>query len=123
MKNKIIKFLILFLGIIFIASFALAEDDNQYEGDDIYQPVATTAAPVIPTVATPVVSPVTPVTPTPTVVTEIPQVTISSTLIDSDSDGVIDSLDKYPGEDDFAYNGEDANNNGIIDELEYLAAR
>lgn len=106
MKNKLISILILFLGIIFIASFALAEDDNQYEDNNIYQPVTTTSAPV-----------------TAAVVTEAPQVTVTSTLIDSDSDGIIDSLDKYPGEDDFAYNGEDANSNGVIDELEYLAAR
>lgn len=117
MKNKLISILILFLGIIFIASFALAEDDNQYEGDDYRTPAATVIAPAVPAQVTPVI------TPTPVIATETPQVTVTSTLIDSDSDGVIDSLDKYPGEDDFAYNSADANSNGIIDELEYLAAR
>jgi hypothetical protein len=39
---------------------------------------------------------------------------------DSDNDGVADKLDKYPGEDDFAFMVKDLNQNGIADELELL---
>jgi hypothetical protein len=45
----------------------------------------------------------------------------SNAYIDSDQDGVPDSIDKHPGFDDFAYAIIDANQNGIADDLEILA--
>ncbi len=41
-----------------------------------------------------------------------------SSLKDSDHDGIIDSRDQHPGEDDFAYAITDNNNDGIADDLE-----
>lgn len=41
-------------------------------------------------------------------------------LKDSDQDGISDKLDKYAGQDDFAYSLIDENNNGIADDLEIL---
>ncbi len=45
---------------------------------------------------------------------------ISQRYADSDGDGIPDSIDKYPGEDDFAYAIIDKNGNGIADELEII---
>ncbi|MHB8904225.1 MAG: hypothetical protein ACYC40_03950, partial [Patescibacteria group bacterium] len=42
------------------------------------------------------------------------------TLIDSDKDGIPDVIDKYPGQDDFAYYLLDRNKDGIADDLENL---
>ncbi|TAN57147.1 hypothetical protein EPN15_05060 [Patescibacteria group bacterium] len=44
-----------------------------------------------------------------------------SYLIDSDKDGAVDALDKYPGENDAVYSVIDADENGIVDEVENLA--
>ena len=41
-------------------------------------------------------------------------------LIDSDLDGIPDTLDRHPGEDDFAYIITDRNGNGLADDLEAL---
>lgn len=103
-KKKLIILLPLFICLIFAANFALAEDDD--DDDDyvpvIIQPTVTAPAPII----------------TETILTnkEVPV----NTLTDSDADGIIDSLDKYPDQDDFSFNVLDNNSNGIIDELEYL---
>lgn len=43
-----------------------------------------------------------------------------SYLTDSDKDGTVDALDKHPGENDAAYSVTDANENGIVDEIESL---
>lgn len=114
-NNKLIIFFTVVIGLIFIASFSLAENDNEYERDGYNSvPATTISEPITAPAPEPVISPV---------ITEVPQVTITTNLVDTDSDGIIDSLDKYPGEDDFAYSGIDANNNGVIDELEYLLSR
>lgn len=53
-------------------------------------------------------------------ITTVDNSAVFAALIDSDKDGVPDVIDKYPGEDDFAYNLIDKNNNGISDNLEIL---
>lgn len=120
-KNKLIITLSLFIGVILIANFALAEDDNESETENYYVPVVNRSVPVVP------VSSVNPVTPSPTPTEVVQPTSVVSTqeipeniLVDSDADGVIDSLDKYPGKDDFSFNVLDNNKNGVIDELEYL---
>jgi hypothetical protein len=57
---------------------------------------------------------------TPTVINTDNMVFNLATLVDSDQDGVIDSFDKYPSEDDFAYFLLDKNKNGVGDDLEKL---
>ncbi|MFA6417238.1 MAG: hypothetical protein WCW61_03545 [Patescibacteria group bacterium] len=57
---------------------------------------------------------------TPTAVSTDNMVFNLATLVDSDQDGVIDSFDKYSGEDDFAYFLLDKNKNGVGDDLEKL---
>lgn len=57
---------------------------------------------------------------TPTAVSTNNMVFNLATLVDSDQDGVIDSFDKYSGEDDFAYFLLDKNKNGVGDDLEKL---
>lgn len=120
--QKIILFASLLLIFVVGINFALAEDDNEREDEDRYQP-----AQVVPTTETPIVPEV---TAAPTLisepVTEIKAVTTTQTkeavrevLVDSDQDGVIDKLDIHPGEDDFAFVSDD-NQNGIADDLEYL---
>jgi len=123
MKNIKLIIPILFLGLVLFAGLAFAEDDNESDRENNYQAPVPVVAPVATPVVTPVVIPVIsePVTSTISSVPS-PQVTEINKLIDSDDD-VIDSLDKYAGEDDFAFSGQDANNNGILDELEYLLNR
>ena len=53
----------------------------------------------------------------------VPEENIQGSLIDSDGDGIIDILDLYPGEDDFAFAVSDTNKNGIADDLEYLLTK
>ena len=134
MKNttKIIISSSLLLAIILIANFALAEDDNEdnYRITPVVIPKEPVVLPVpvvqpVPVVAPAAVTPsaaVTQIQPIETTKT-ITQVSETSNLVDSDGDGIIDSLDKHPGEDDFAFNVADTNKNGVIDELEYLLNR
>jgi hypothetical protein len=119
-KTKFLIALSLFVSIILIANFALAEDDNESETERVYEPVINQVVPVSPVSNITTVVPITPrteiVQPVSTVTTE----TSANILIDSDSDGIINLIDKYPGKDDFSFNVLDVNKNGIIDELEYL---
>ncbi len=46
---------------------------------------------------------------------------IPDQLLDSDNDGVPDSLDQHPGEDDLIYAVKDVNEDGITDDFAYLA--
>ncbi len=57
---------------------------------------------------------------TPTITNAVSGVFNLAALVDSDQDGVIDSYDKYPSEDDFAYFLIDKNKNGVGDDLEKL---
>jgi hypothetical protein len=54
------------------------------------------------------------------VVTTNNKAAILAALRDSDKDGIPDSLDKHPNEDDYAYSLLDKNNNGVSDDLESL---
>lgn len=44
-------------------------------------------------------------------------------VMDSDHDGVSDAEDKHPGDNDFAYALNDANENGIADDVETIIGR
>lgn len=103
MKNKII--LTTILGAIFTTmaiSFVLAEDNEEEQGDN-YQIINNTP------------------TATSNPINLVAAAKVG--LVDSDSDGVIDALDKHPGEDDFAFGISDDNRNGVVDSFEYLQVR
>lgn len=138
--------LVLVVSAISAISFSRAEDDEEENEnrswlsdrsdreEDDYVPEATVQAPVIQ--SAPVVESAPAVTATPTATTASPvsnnpktqtivvttnnKAAILAALRDSDQDGVTDSLDKYPGEDDYAYSLLDKNNNGVGDDLEIL---
>lgn len=116
MKNKIIYiFVCLLIFAIATTNFVLAEDDNEQEQENNYQPLqSVTISEPIPTAT---------IDNSQLLTVPVPVSNTQPSLIDSDSDGVIDSLDKYPGEDDFAFGITDTNLNGIVDSLEYLQAR
>ncbi|MFA5886914.1 MAG: hypothetical protein WC863_04070 [Patescibacteria group bacterium] len=91
------------------------EENNYRENNDdrpeVISAVEETSAPVTPRVST---------IDAPAATGFLPTVNITNSLIDSDQDGIIDILDTHPGEDDFAFRIQDANKNGLIDDLEYL---
>ncbi|QQG52767.1 MAG: hypothetical protein HY931_00850 [Candidatus Falkowbacteria bacterium] len=60
------------------------------------------------------------ITDTPVIINPVNETIDLAALIDSDQDGIIDSADKYPSEDDFAYLLLDKNKNGIGDDLEKI---
>ncbi len=133
--NKIIIFTFLSLFFIIGANIVLAENDdeeeyrNENDFKSIVIPIETPIAPIAPVVV-PISAPIItakpivtsqPVFEAKTINTQISEV-ISNVLIDSDQDGIVDSLDLHPGEDDFAFTN-DVNQNGIVDDLEYLVGR
>ena len=103
MKNKIFITIFGLIFTIITINFVLAEDGGQSEND--LSSVVNNAPTITPNLIIPIAT------------------NNKIGLIDSDSDGVIDFLDKYPGEDDFAFENTDDNKNGIVDSLEYLQIR
>jgi hypothetical protein len=57
---------------------------------------------------------------TPAIINTTNNASTLATLVDSDQDGIVDSADTHPGEDDYAYLLLDKNKNGVSDNLEIL---
>lgn len=81
------------------------EEHEEYEDEDEYEGVTPDAGNII---QTPIIAN------TASVAFNL------AALVDSDQDGVIDSYDKHPNEDDFAYFLLDKNRDGVGDDLEKL---
>ncbi len=92
-------------------------EENNYKEDNGDRPEVISAIKETPVLATP--APVSTID-VPAANGLLPKVNMTTDLIDSDQDGIIDILDTHPGEDDFAFRIQDTNKNGLIDDLEYL---
>jgi hypothetical protein len=125
--SRLFSVLIIFSCLFIFVSTSRADDDENERYEDDYQTVETINPVQIDSPAiTPVLVPSTisnNVAPIKTMVINSPQIdnlAVLAALADSDQDGIPNLIDKYPGEDDFAYKLIDNNNNGIADELEIL---
>lgn len=118
--NKIIIPVFLSLIFIFGVNFVKAEDENEGDEDEYEYRAVEKIAPVEAPLAIPVaVTPQTSEIKSTIVDSQVVITTSQKSLVDSDNDGIVDSLDVHPGEDDFSFT-QDVNNNGIVDDLEYL---
>lgn len=133
---------IILLSLFSFTAFSRAEsddDESDREDDFFIPPIQTIQQPVVPIIPAAPTPPIVPdVILPPTIISTSTQNTNATTvttpvnitvdnraailtlLKDSDGDGVPDTIDLYPGEDDFAYSLIDNNKNGIADDLEIL---
>lgn len=125
LSSIVIASFIISISFFMVAAYSRADDDRgdnednfrQSNEDNFQQPTAPQPVEVIQS------QPI--ITQTPAIVPSVsPPVSDNSAILaalnDSDKDGIPDIIDKYPGQDDFAYYLLDRNKNGIADDLEKL---
>lgn len=126
MKKNIKIFLLVFLLLasLSVSAMVFADDDDEREDDDDFPRYQQEESPAIRNIAEPArrMIEATPVVVPDQAVTEEAAINTAADhfLSDADADGIADASDRYLGEDDFAYNLIDDNNNGLADELEAL---